>query len=810
MSKVGWSKLIQSKRTRSDFANINFNHPASRLLRHYKHNGAPVRFHSPPWTNQQIHRAMHRGPHKSCHEHISFLEEEFIDMINKDQWMILPYKNAKSLPGLRISPPGVIPQRGRRPRWICDYSFYGVNDDTLPLAPQEAMQFGHALDRYLRELLLADPANGPLYMLKLDISDGFYRVALAPQDIPKLGVVFPTREGEEPLVAFPLVLPMGWKNSPPIFSAATETAADLANHTLQHQPSQPPHPLDAQAASMDERILSSPHYAPQHHQRTSTTESTTTSTNNRFVTSAPACRDPCLPKRQDPVSYVDVFVDDFISICQGNTSKSQVRKALLHAVDKVFRPNDNKDNTFRREPVSIKKLKQGDCSWHTNKLILGWIINTVAMTISLPAHRQQRLADILASIPKSQKRISIKKWHKILGELRSMSLALPGSRGLFSAMQKALATSTSKRVALRKGVHNALHDFKWMSDDISSRPTRIAELIPLLPSALGYHDASGQGAGGVWFPTDDLCPRQGSKQSQPLLWRLQWPKDISSSLVSEKNPSGTISISDLELAGGLLHLDIIAQCFDVRERTVLSKTDNLATLYWQRKGSTTTEKAPAHLLRLLGIHQRTHRYVPRHDYIPGKSNPLADDASRLFHLSDSQFFSHFTSTYPKPNSYRLVTPMSKMTSAVISALRTKTCNVASLQGEPPPTLHIGTNGSSSHLDWASTPFSRPSAVKSPFSKFSSEESEPVDPQPADVKSSLARLRSTYGALRRRTSQWGPRTPALTTPVMSTFGSNACSNAMPKPTPLQIGSNQSPSKSFAASCKSLTLPTMRCN
>ena len=62
---------------------------------------------------------------------------------------------------------------------------------------------------------MADPKLGPLYMLKLDISDGFYRIAVAPDDIPKLGVIFPHRPNQEHLVALPLVLPMGWKNSPP-------------------------------------------------------------------------------------------------------------------------------------------------------------------------------------------------------------------------------------------------------------------------------------------------------------------------------------------------------------------------------------------------------------------------------------------------------------------------------------------------------------------------------------------------------------------------------------------------------------------
>ena len=112
------------------------------------------------------------------------------------------------------------------------------------------MQFGHALDRLLREIFLADSAHGPVQMMKVDLSDGFYRVNLNIDDIPKLGVAFPTKPGEEQLVAFPLVLPMGWKNSPPIFSTVTETIADVANQQLASQTTPGPHPLDAAAAAV--------------------------------------------------------------------------------------------------------------------------------------------------------------------------------------------------------------------------------------------------------------------------------------------------------------------------------------------------------------------------------------------------------------------------------------------------------------------------------------------------------------------------------------------------------------------------------
>ena len=74
-------------------------------------------------------------------------------MINKQQWIVLLFFKVKDLPSFRISPPGVIPQRERRPHWICDYSFYNVNNNTLELFAPKAMQYGHALDHILREIL---------------------------------------------------------------------------------------------------------------------------------------------------------------------------------------------------------------------------------------------------------------------------------------------------------------------------------------------------------------------------------------------------------------------------------------------------------------------------------------------------------------------------------------------------------------------------------------------------------------------------------------------------------------------------------
>ncbi len=76
------------------------------------------------------------------------------------------------------------------------------------------MQFGHALDRILHEILLANPAFGLVQLIKVDISDGFYHVDLYKDDIPKLGLSFPTEMVKNPLLHFPWSCPWVEEQSP--------------------------------------------------------------------------------------------------------------------------------------------------------------------------------------------------------------------------------------------------------------------------------------------------------------------------------------------------------------------------------------------------------------------------------------------------------------------------------------------------------------------------------------------------------------------------------------------------------------------
>ena len=79
--------------------------------------------------------------------------------------------------------------------------------------------------------------------------------------------------------------------------------------------------------------------------------------------------DPCLPTQDCQLGYVDIFVDDFLTLAQGKLNRKRVRKILMQAIDQVIRPLQASDPATRREPISIKKLLQGDCSWGEMKII---------------------------------------------------------------------------------------------------------------------------------------------------------------------------------------------------------------------------------------------------------------------------------------------------------------------------------------------------------------------------------------------------------------------------------------------------------
>jgi hypothetical protein len=108
----GWTKFINGCRLPSDFAtNVKqLPHHAARLLDHLRRHGASVPFITVPWTQAKLEEAKSHDSHKSSKDHLDFLLEEILSMMQKGQWILLPYELIKDLPNLRLSPLGMVPQ----------------------------------------------------------------------------------------------------------------------------------------------------------------------------------------------------------------------------------------------------------------------------------------------------------------------------------------------------------------------------------------------------------------------------------------------------------------------------------------------------------------------------------------------------------------------------------------------------------------------------------------------------------------------------------------------------------------------------
>jgi hypothetical protein len=133
-----------------------------------------------------------------------------------------------------------------------------------------------------------------------------------------------------------------------------------------------------------------------------------------------------------PMAMHDVYIDDFLSLVQVNAiRRRQFKHSLLGAIAAIFRALDRGDDMHCQDPISDNKLRKGDGTWANNKLVLGWILdyiaNTITNTIDLPPHCSTRLQALLQSLPRSKSRTSTMTRHKIMGELRSMTLGFPGT-----------------------------------------------------------------------------------------------------------------------------------------------------------------------------------------------------------------------------------------------------------------------------------------------------------------------------------------------------------------------------------------------
>ena len=236
----------------------------------------------------------------------------------------------------------------------------------------------------------------------------------------------------------------------------------------------------------------------------------------------------------------------------------------------------------------------------------------------------------------------------------------------------------AKLIKLKRNspLRTALHDWRALLLEANKEPTKAVELVHGEPAFIGIVDASKGGVGGVVFVFGHL------EKCKPTVFRFKWPAEVQDQVQTQANPGGTITNSDLEMAGLLMvWLVMEAVAPSLRHKHVALLSDNSPSASWVKRLASKSSMVAGALLRALALQLRVNRTSPLTPlHIPGVHNRIGDIPSRSFGYKkdwhfpcDKNFLTFFNSTFPLPkqDSWHIFQLQRKICTRVTSALLTK-------------------------------------------------------------------------------------------------------------------------------------------
>ena len=691
-------------------AGLALHHPAAAILTQYATLGCPTQT-GKPWSIDEMEAAIQRGPHASslvegAAEQL-WLEVE--EKVQKGQARLVTWDDIKHDPPeqLKISPIAMIPHKSRQFRAILDLSFPvklrdgtivpSVNEGTTKTAPRGAIdQIGHSLQRIIHAFAAADH-DAKIFMAKWDIKDGFWRLDCEQGEEWNFAYVLPPRPGLPTQLVIPTSLQMGWIESPPYFCAASETARDVAEQYMQLPiGSLQPHkflPLTELVNDIND--------LPQYH----------ADNDWRFM--------------------LEVYMDDYIGLAIP-TSRAQLQhyaNSIMYGIHDIFPPSADDDE----DPISLKKLRKKDGSWALVKDILGLTFNGDDKTVWLENDKRDAILTVINGwIRHGAQRnfgIPFHEFRSIISKIRHAFITIPAGRGLMSPFNRILRLAPTL-VYLHKNdeLLTALIDCRTFLRDSVGNPTKCSRLVTGWPDYIGVKDASSHGVGGIIIGEN--------KAAHPTVFRMPWPSDITAAVISDNNPTGTLTNSDLEMAGLLLlWLAMEEVCSGLEGAHVALFSDNSPTVHWVQRMAARHSTVAMQLIRALALRLQLTQASPLTPlHISGIHNAMTDIPSRSFGSekkwfceTDEDLRSLFNASFPLPMqaSWNVFQPSNVICTRVISVLRTKVSTTDEWRRLPKRGSLLGTIGQPMSNLWDWTLYYRTHHTHS--------KSEPSQASPADYE-----------------------------------------------------------------------------
>ncbi len=369
----------------------------------------------PDWTWSDIEAAGSRGPHPTAHTPAAFalFAEDIAYQVKAGFCLVMSWEDIKHLrpTNLKILPVALVPQVGRRGRIILDLSFPVYQDvngvititqksvyetTVLTATTIPVKEIGKVLP-WLLQYMHDTPTGLHILFSKLDISDGFWCLTINAQDCFNFASVLPQPAGEPLQLVIPAAVQIGWIKSPGLFCAVTELARDSSQHFVDSVVPLAPDPVEHLI-----RILDVPRRA-------------------RMTT---------------PTKLLQVYVDDF---CNATTQSSDgahlatIRRAAIHGIHSLFPPTSVTNHVGGKEPISLKKLAQGDGDFETTKDMIGFRFDGIKRTIRLPAEKAKAYVKEVHKVL-CRTIVPLKTLQVLVGKLRHASVILPAAKGFFTPL----------------------------------------------------------------------------------------------------------------------------------------------------------------------------------------------------------------------------------------------------------------------------------------------------------------------------------------------------------------------------------------
>jgi hypothetical protein len=572
----------------------------------------PVRPLAEDDRKQDLEAHLARGNHKSAEQDIGPLLTIMRDEVVHGWQLPLPIEAASQIPGAMVGPMGIVPQltiseKGEiidKNRPTHDQSFNpirgvrrSVNDrvDTAALTPY---RYGTALLRFVHHLILLRRLhpNSRILMTKIDWKSAYRRLhfdaASALQAMVVLGGVL--------LVA--LRLTFGGAANPSRWSDLSEMACDLANDLIRHpgwSPSLCPSP---HMHLLDDAVEFEPDDVP-------------------LAAAAPVFVD--LPADDKPKA--DMFIDDgFAAFLERDVDAG--RAILPFVLHLLGRPVADDEPLPRDDVLSVKKFL-AEATPAERKIILGWVIDSRRLTISLPEHKviawSESIRRMLANDKVTQKELEV-----LLGRLNHVGQILPMSRHFLSRLRQALAVASKRRgfvVVLTQAQREDLDLWLFLLRKAGAGVS-LNLMTYRQPSVIFRVDACEHGVGGYDLATGTA-------------WRFEIPEELRL----------RASLNSLEFLAAYLALaKAFANGRIAPGSCILVQGDSTSASGWLQKSNFAEEEAPFQLWLAREVAQLVldHGCVLASQWFPGKENIVSDCLSRDHHLNDADLTRLLVSNVP--------------------------------------------------------------------------------------------------------------------------------------------------------------------